>query len=72
MYIRHLPEWIIPVVHANPMLVYIELARYSLMENPPLASTPMELWVMGGAWAAVSFVGGFLYFWRGEAEYGRG
>jgi teichoic acid transport system permease protein len=32
----------------------------------------MELWVMAGAWAAVACVFGFLYFWRGESEYGRG
>jgi teichoic acid transport system permease protein len=72
VFVQHLPAWAVAVVHANPLLVYIELGRHSLMESPPLASTIMELWVMAGAWAFVSCVFGFLYFWRGESEYGRG
>jgi teichoic acid transport system permease protein len=69
---ENLPAWLLPVIHANPLLVYIELVRHAMMENVPLASTPMDLWIMGGAWAIVAFVAGFVYFSRGEAEYGRG
>jgi teichoic acid transport system permease protein len=72
MFARHLPGWAAAIVHANPILVYIELARYALMTNPPLASTFTELWIMGGAWAAVAALFGFVYFWAGEPEYGRG
>jgi teichoic acid transport system permease protein len=72
MFARHLPGWAAAIVHANPILVYIELARYALMTNPPLASTFTELWIMGGAWAAVAAMFGFVYFWAGEPEYGRG
>lgn len=68
---RHLPQPVAEVLHANPALVFIEFYRYALMENVPLASTFSELWILGGAWAAVSLLFGFLYFWRGEPEYGR-
>jgi teichoic acid transport system permease protein len=67
-----LPAWAVPIVHANPMLVYIELGRYALMDNVPLTSPVPQLWIMGGAWALMALVVGFVYFWRGEAEYGRG
>jgi teichoic acid transport system permease protein len=30
------------------------------------------LWLLGTGWAVLVAVGGFLYFWRGEQEYGRG
>jgi teichoic acid transport system permease protein len=72
VFVKHLPWWGSEIVHANPLLIYIELARYAMMENPPLASTFSHLWIMAGAWAVVSCVFGFLYFWRGEPEYGRG
>jgi len=68
----HLPSWAQPIVLANPALVYIELARYSLMENVPLGSPVNQLWIMGAAWALVVGIAGFIYFWRAEAEYGRG
>jgi teichoic acid transport system permease protein len=68
----HLPAWAVHIAHANPALVYIELARYALMEDVPLASEFGELWIMGGVWAFVACTFGFLYFWRAEPEYGRG
>ena len=72
MFTLHLPSWAAPIMHANPALVYIELARHALMEGIPMSSPFEKLWLMGGAWAAVALVLGFLYFWRGEPEYGRG
>ncbi len=71
VFAANLPKWLVPIVEANPLLVYIELARYSLMDHAPLASTPSELWIKGAAWALIMLVVGFVYFWRGEAEYGR-
>lgn len=67
-----LSGWPLAVVEANPLLVYIELVRHALMEEAPLASSPTQLWVTGLAWALVTGLGGFIYFWRGEKEYGRG
>ena len=54
----------VPIVHANPLLVYIELARHALMDNAPLTSPVPQLWIMGGAWALLALVVGFVYEWR--------
>ncbi|MCI4065213.1 ABC transporter permease [Micromonospora sp. R77] len=71
---EHLPHWAATLLEANPPLIFIELARYALLESNQtnLVSTPTRLWVMAVAWALVMGVGGFVYFWRGEKEYGRG
>ncbi|WP_406046031.1 ABC transporter permease [Micromonospora sp. NBC_00898] len=71
---EHLPHWAATLLEANPPLVFIELARYSLLEShqASLITPPMRLWAMALAWAVVMGVGGFVYFWRGEEEYGRG
>ncbi len=69
---KHLPAWAAEIVEANPLLVYIELARHALMESAPLASPVPKLWVLAVAWAVLIGIGGFVYFWRGEQEYGRG
>jgi teichoic acid transport system permease protein len=72
VFTQQLPSWATPVLHANPALVYIELARLSVMEQVPVASSFRTLWIMGVVWALVAFVGGLIYFWRGEGQYGRG
>jgi teichoic acid transport system permease protein len=69
---RHLPGWASTLVELNPMLIYIELARHSLMESTVLVSPVSQLWLLGVAWAVVVGLGGFIYFWQGEQEYGRG
>jgi teichoic acid transport system permease protein len=38
----------------------------------PLANSLLQLWLTGLGWAVVVGVLGFIYFWRGEKEYGRG
>jgi teichoic acid transport system permease protein len=69
---KHLPHALAQVLLANPMLVYIELARYSLVDSGvPIGPLP-QLWALGFGWAVVVAVLGFVYFWRGEKEYGRG
>jgi teichoic acid transport system permease protein len=69
---EHLPGWAARLLEFNPMLVYIEMARYSLLESAPLASPQPQLWLLGVGWAIVMGLGGFIYFWQGEKEYGRG
>ncbi|MBQ0901428.1 ABC transporter permease [Micromonospora sp. U21] len=70
---ERLPGWATTLVQFNPLLVYIELARYALLEQPPLLNESLtQLWLVGAAWAVVGGIGGFIYFWRGEQEYGRG
>jgi len=72
VFAEHLPPVAATLVRANPMLVYIELARDALLVSPPLASSPMQLWVLAVGWAALACFGGYVFFWRGEPEYGRG
>ncbi|WP_430500998.1 ABC transporter permease [Micromonospora trifolii] len=68
-----LPGWATTLVQYNPLLVYIELARYALLEEAPLLNESLtQLWLVGAGWALVAGIGGFIYFWRGEQEYGRG
>ncbi|MCN0178059.1 ABC transporter permease [Salinispora arenicola] len=70
----HLPDWAATLLEANPALIYIELARYALLASnrENLVTTPTRLWGIALAWALVVGIGGFVYFWRGEKEYGRG
>ncbi|MFI7210060.1 ABC transporter permease [Micromonospora maritima] len=71
---EHLPGWAASILEWNPPLVFIELARYALLDSHQanLVSSPMRLWALGLFWAVVMGIGGFVYFWRGEKEYGRG
>jgi teichoic acid transport system permease protein len=68
----HLHGWKLHVLEANPLLVYIELIRFALLEDVKLAGTPKLLWVEAAAWAIGVFFIGFVFFWRGEKGYGRG
>ncbi|MGC4855107.1 ABC transporter permease [Micromonospora sp. DT4] len=70
---ERLPGWATTVVQFNPLLVYIELARYALLEQAPLLNESLaQLWLVAAGWALVAGIGGYIYFWRGEQEYGRG
>jgi teichoic acid transport system permease protein len=72
MFTDHLNGWALTVVESNPLLIYIELMRHALLENVTLVGPPLQLWLTGAAWALVAGIGGYIYFWRGEKEYGRG
>ncbi|WP_422770271.1 ABC transporter permease [Plantactinospora sp. WMMC1484] len=69
---QHLPEWAAFMVQLNPLLVYIELMRHALLESAPVTASATQSWALGIGWAAVTGLLGFIYFWRGEKEYGRG
>ncbi|MEU5550413.1 ABC transporter permease [Micromonospora sp. NPDC047793] len=73
LFSENLPGWATGIVQFNPMLVYIELARSALLEETPLLNDSLPLtWLIAVGWAVVMGIGGYLYFWRGEQEYGRG
>ncbi|MBY8872260.1 ABC transporter permease [Micromonospora sp. PLK6-60] len=72
LFAQHLPKWAAVAVEANPMLVYIELIRHAMLENVPLSSSVPHLWLLAAFWSLVVGIGGYVYFWRGEQEYGRG
>lgn len=69
---EHLQGWKLYLVEANPLLIFIELMRHALLERVQLAGSPAHLWLAGAAWTVLVGIGGYVYFWRGEKEYGRG
>jgi teichoic acid transport system permease protein len=71
-FVQHLPPVLAQIVVLNPLLIYIDLVRYAVLESTPLSSSPNELWLLGAGWAVVTGVAGYLFFWLGEREYGRG
>jgi teichoic acid transport system permease protein len=68
----NLPRVVYEIMLANPLLVYIELARDALLPGTPISSSSQQLWLLGVAWAVVVALGGFVFFWRAEEAYGRG
>jgi teichoic acid transport system permease protein len=64
--------WAAKALTLNPALVFIELIRHALLTQVTLTSSPGHLWIIAAFWAVVVSVTGFLFFWRGEQEYGRG
>jgi len=69
--------WVGDLLQANPASVYIELVRIALIDSyrGDLAAYGWgyaHLWWYALAWALVAFIGGFWYFYRAEARYGRG
>ena len=73
IFTEHLSPTLARIFLMNPLLVFASLPREILMKHPP--EHPMsepEQWLVALAWAIVMLVVGFVYFWRGEKEYGRG
>lgn len=70
---EHLPATVARIMEANPMLIFIELARNALLDSNIDSAMPYShMWYFAVGWALLFGVGGFIYFWRGEQEYGRG
>jgi teichoic acid transport system permease protein len=66
------PHWVALMIDANPALIYISLMRYSLLHSYPASNLPPHVWASAVAWAVVIGIGGYLFFWKAEEEYGRG
>jgi teichoic acid transport system permease protein len=69
---RNLPHWAAVLAETNPLVAYIEIARHSLLVGEEQIMSWAHMWTLAIAWAIIASVGGFIYFWRGETEYGRG
>lgn len=61
------PGWVSTVLTYNPGAVYLGLARNALLVGNPV--TP-NLWPIAIAWGVGTLAVSYLYFWRGEEEYG--
>ena len=62
------PTWIAASLQYQPVAVSLSMVRESLMAEFPLRA---ETWLVAVGWALLTFVVGFVVFWRGEATYGR-
>jgi len=68
------PEMVRVLLSINPAAVYIDLYRGALIASHESITYPWGLnaWGLATAWALVTLVAGFVYFWRIEERYGRG
>ena len=66
------PHAVLVVLDCNPAAVYIDLVRYALIDSFTASQLPPHVWAIAAGWALVCGIGGFLYFWQAEEQYGRG
>jgi teichoic acid transport system permease protein len=66
------PDWLHWLLDVNPMAIYIDLVRFCLLDSVTSSSLPPHVWLLAVGWALVVGIGGFVYFWKAEEEYGRG
>ncbi|MGH8965583.1 MAG: ABC transporter permease, partial [Actinomycetes bacterium] len=59
-----------PILEYQPVSVFLYLGRSSLTQEPSFPQDP-SMWAWAAGWAVVTFVVGFIIFWRGEERYGR-
>jgi teichoic acid transport system permease protein len=59
--------WVSTVMTWNPGYVYLQLARHALLVGSPAT---FANWLAAIAWAVGTLVMSYLYFWRGEEDYG--
>ncbi|MCX4581791.1 ABC transporter permease [Streptomyces sp. NBC_01481] len=67
----HLPHLVMVALECNPAAVFIDLMRFALIESYTSAQLPPHVWAVALGWALLFGVGGFIYFWKAEEEYGR-
>ncbi|MER6216367.1 MULTISPECIES: ABC transporter permease [unclassified Streptomyces] len=68
----HLPHWVMLLLKLNPAAVYIDLMRFALIDSFKASQLPHHVWPIAIGWALLAGIGGFVYFWKAEEEYGRG
>lgn len=83
----NVPHWVELVLYYNPPALFITVVRNCMIHVPPPSSytsaanyhsavqsmhQPAYAWLFLVLWAALAGVGGFVYFWKAEEQYGRG
>jgi teichoic acid transport system permease protein len=66
------PYFVKVILQANPAAVYIDLMRFALIDSFTAEQLPPHVWAVALGWALIAGVGGFVYFWKAEEQYGRG
>ncbi|WP_193101845.1 ABC transporter permease [Brevibacterium aurantiacum] len=59
---------LLEIMQINPMHAYLTIVRNSLLYG---VDTAPKMWIVGTVWAFGLLIVGFLFFWRGEEDYGR-
>ncbi|MET9465780.1 ABC transporter permease [Streptomyces sp. NPDC006544] len=67
-----LPRWVSTALQLNPAAVFIDLMRFALIDTYGADRLPHHVWPIALGWALIVGVGGFVFFWKAEEEYGRG
>jgi teichoic acid transport system permease protein len=67
VFTRGHPGWVSTVMSVNPGYVFLVLARHALLVGSPATAVN---WLVALGWAVGTLVMSYLYFWRGEEEYG--
>lgn len=67
VFTRGRPGWVHTVLTLNPGYVYLELARNALLVGNPVT---FSVWLAAIGWGFGTLAVSYLYFWRGEEEYG--
>nr|WSX54674.1 ABC transporter permease [Streptomyces sp. NBC_00974] len=67
-----LPHWVSMALGLNPAAVFIDLMRFALIDTYKASQLPHHVWLIALGWALLVGVGGFIFFWKAEEEYGRG
>ncbi|GGO94808.1 ABC transporter permease [Wenjunlia tyrosinilytica] len=66
------PDFVRVLLQLNPAAVYIDLMRFALIDTFTASQLPPHVWALAVGWALLAGVGGFVYFWKAEEQYGRG
>jgi teichoic acid transport system permease protein len=66
------PHYVRILLDTNPAAVYIDLVRFALINSVTRSQLPPHVWLSAVGWAVVVGVGGYVYFWKAEEQYGRG
>ncbi len=66
------PHWVYLALEYNPPALYIDLARFALIDSFTRDQLPTHVWIVALGWALLVGIGGFVFFWRAEERYGRG
>ncbi|GAB3174562.1 ABC transporter permease [Myceligenerans halotolerans] len=72
-FVEQLPRsatWLALVMEYQPGHVYLYLGRSMVMQEETIPPD-LTMWYWGIGWAVVTFVVGFIVFWRAEERYGR-
>ncbi|MFC1419494.1 ABC transporter permease [Streptacidiphilus cavernicola] len=66
------PAWVATLLNLNPALLFNDMMRFALMDSVPASSVPHHAWIAALVWSLLVVLGGYAFFWKAEAEYGRG